>query len=125
MHRELYWGREGQYGPFDAQEDGWPNAGQVMRFFREKAGITAKTLGRLYGKETRLDGKPVCERWILEMELENKVPSDITRRRTIARLLHIPLGLLGLASLNDVVQTEHSRLPRKLHEVNLEKFDIA
>src|SRR5581483_1777094 len=36
------------------------------------------------------------------MELENKVPCDITRRRIIAQLLHIPPELLGLAVLSDV-----------------------
>ena len=93
-----YWGAGGQFGPFVAQEDGWPNAGQVMRYFREKSDLTAKTFGKLYGKKIREDGKPICERWILEMELENKVPIDITRRRVIAQLLQIPPALFGLAS---------------------------
>lgn len=102
MPEKIYWGNGGQFGPFDRQADGWPDAGQVMRYFRERAGITAKVFGKIYGKEARPDGKPVCERWILEMELENKVPCDITRRRIIARLLHIPPELLGLAALSDV-----------------------
>lgn len=97
-----YLGDGGQYGPFTMQADGWPDAGQVMRYFREKHGLTAKELGKLYGKEVGKQGKPVCERWILEMELENKVPTDITRRRVIARLLHIPPALFGLASLEDL-----------------------
>lgn len=99
----IYWGAGGQFGPFDSQDDGWPNAGQVMRYFREKSGMTAKAFGKLYGKEVRENGKPICERWILEMELENKVPTDITRRRVIARLLSIPSVLFGLASLEDIV----------------------
>jgi tetratricopeptide (TPR) repeat protein len=103
MPNVMYWGKGGQYGPFDVQEDGWPDAGQVMRSFREKRGITAKAFGKLYGKEMRENGKPICERWILEMELENKVPTDITRRRIIARLLSIPPTLLGLASLEDTI----------------------
>jgi hypothetical protein len=125
MPRGIYWGEEGLYGPFVAQEDGWPNAGQVMRFFRDKAGMTAKTFGKFYGKETRVDGKPIGERWILEMELENKVPTDITRRRIIAHLLHIPLGLFGLASLEDVTQVKHAKFPLELCETNLENFDIS
>src|SRR5260370_2834504 len=99
----IYWGEGGQYGPFAVQKDGWPDAGQVMRYFREKLGITAKVFGKLYGKEVRENGKPICERWILEMELENKVPTDITRRRIIAQLLYIPPTLLGLASLEDAI----------------------
>jgi hypothetical protein len=103
MPKVMYWGEGGHYGPFAAQEDGWPDAGQVMRYFREKRGITAKAFGKLYGKEMRENGKPICERWILEMELENKVPTDITRRRIIAKLLCIPPTLLGLASLEDAI----------------------
>ena len=57
-------------------------------------------------KEVRENGKPICERWILEMELENKVPTDITRRRAIARLLSIPFALFGLASLEDILATK-------------------
>src|SRR6266702_6720495 len=102
--------REALGSYFDIQEDGWPNAGQVMRFFRERSGMTAKAFGKLYGHAIKKDGKPICERWILEMELENKVPSDITRRRVIASLLHIPPTLLGLASLSDVIQKEQPHL---------------
>jgi tetratricopeptide (TPR) repeat protein len=102
MGMKAYWGEGGQFGPFDTQDDGWPNAGQVMRYFRDKMGITAKAFGKLYGKEIREDKKPISERWILEMELENKVPIDITRRRIIASLLGVPPILFGLASLQDV-----------------------
>lgn len=117
MPNMIYWGDGGQFGPFPAQEDGWPNAGQVMRYFREKAGISAKAFGKLYGKEIRGGGKPICERWILEMELENKVPSDITRRRVIAGLLEIPPVLFGLASLADLT-TEPQMRDQSLHEVS-------
>jgi tetratricopeptide (TPR) repeat protein len=36
------------------------------------------------------------------MELENRVPTDINRRRLIARLLNIPPVLLGLATLEEI-----------------------
>lgn len=123
----IYWGEGGQIGPFDVQEDGWPHAGQVMRYFREKLGITAKTFGKLYGKEVRENGKPICERWILEMELENKVPTDITRRRIIAHLLSIPPVLLGLASLEDVLiqqEQEQPSPPTIVHQSTLQKVPI-
>ena len=103
MANVIYWGEGGQYGPFEVQEDGWPNAGQAMRYFREKRNMTAKAFGALYGKHLRINGKPICERWVLEMELENKVPTDITRRRLIARLLGIPPVLFGLATLEDAL----------------------
>jgi hypothetical protein len=123
----IYWGEGGQIGPFDVQEDGWPHAGQVMRYFREKLDITAKTFGKLYGKEVRENGKPICERWILEMELENKVPTDITRRRIIAHLLSIPPVLLGLASLEDVLiqqEQEQPSPPTTVHQSTLQKVPI-
>lgn len=130
MPEVVFWGENGRYGPFDTQEDGWPNAGQVMHYFREKQGITAKAFGKLYGQEVRENGKPICERWILEMELENKVPTDITRRRVIARLLNIPLALFGLASLEHVsvrTVTEHSLSPTIIQQTPLHKVstDVA
>ena len=66
MSKIAYWGIGGQFGPFDMQDDGWPNAGQVMRYFREKLSITAKAFGKMYGEEIREDGKFISERWILE-----------------------------------------------------------
>ncbi len=129
MPKLKYW-EEGPFGPFEVQEDGWPNAGQVMRYFRERSDMTAKAFGQLYGKEIREDEKPVSERWILEMELENKVPTDITRRRVIARLLNIPPLLLGLASLEDIViqpHQVHSMLPTIVNEGTLKRvyLDIS
>jgi hypothetical protein len=106
----IYWGEGGQFGPFDTQEDGWPNAGQVMRYFREKQGLTAKAFGKLYGKEIRENGKPIGERWVLMMELENQVPTDITRRRFIAKLLGIPPVLFGLASLDSSIMQPQKTL---------------
>ncbi len=101
-----YWGEGGQYGPFEIQQEGewagWPDAGQVMRYFRRKAGLTAKALGVLYGEAVNPDGSPVTERQIFRMELENKVPVDINRRRLIARLLNIPPVLFGLATLEEI-----------------------
>jgi len=42
----IYWGVGGQYGPFDEQKEGewtgWPDFGQVLRYFRKKAKLTAK-----------------------------------------------------------------------------------
>jgi hypothetical protein len=112
MPTVIYWGEGGQFGPFDVQEDGWPNAGQVMRYFREKRRLTAKRFGKLYGKEVSKDQEPISERWILEMELENKVPIDITRRRIIARLLGIPPVLFGLASLEDFMMELQKASPQ-------------
>jgi len=126
----LYWGTGGEYGPFERQADGGPNAGQVMRYFRDKRGMNAKTFARLYGQKVRPDGKPIVERWVFEMELENKVPTDITRRRVIAELLQIPPLLLGLAALEtlDLTPTQAApSVPAVVHASTLQQlsFDIT
>jgi tetratricopeptide (TPR) repeat protein len=107
----IYWGIGGQYGPFDEQKEGewagWPDFGQVMRYFRKKANLTAKEFGVLYGNAINADGSPVTERQILRMELQNQVPVDMNRRKLIARLLNVPPMLFGLAVLEDVVLQPH------------------
>jgi tetratricopeptide (TPR) repeat protein len=110
----FYWGEGGQYGPFNIQEDGewagWPDFGQVLRYFRKKAKLSAKAFGELYGKTVSADGSAIGERWILDMELDNKVPVDIGRRKTIARLLNIPAMLFGLAVLEDMMLEPHPQV---------------
>jgi hypothetical protein len=110
----IYWGEGGQYGPFAVQQDGewagWPNAGHVMRYFRKQAKPSAKAFGVLYGRAVNADGSPICERWVLEMELQNKVPMDMNKRKAVARLLGIPPMLLGLAVLEDVVLEPQAQL---------------
>jgi tetratricopeptide (TPR) repeat protein len=112
MSEKFYWGEGGQFGPYSAQEDGWPNAGEVMRDYRERAAMKPEDFATLYSqglaklglpnKKGKLQGK-VTGTWILNMEKQNTVPTDIKRRRLIAEILHIPPLLLGLASLESVV----------------------
>lgn len=106
-----FWGEGGLYGPFDIQQQGewigWPDFGQVMRYFRKKAKLSSKALGELYGKEVNRDEGAIAEGWIREMETQNKVPVDITKRKTIARLLSIPPALFGLAVLEEVRLEPH------------------
>ena len=113
-----YWGEGGQYGPFDVQEQGewagWPDFGQVLRYFRKQAKLSAKAFGELYGKAVNVDGSAIGERWILDMELENKVPVDIGRRKTIAQLLKIPPMLLGLAVLDDMTLESLAQAPQRV-----------
>ncbi len=103
----IYWGEGGKHGPFAVQANGewagWPDFGQVMRYFRKKAKLSAAVFGAIYGAEANEDGSPVSARWIHEMESQNRVPVDITKRRTIARLLKIPPMLFGLATLDDLI----------------------
>ncbi len=113
-HTLYYWGEKGQYGPFDLQQTGewagWPDFGQVMRYFRKqiRPKLSAKAFGVLYGQEVNADGSAIGERWILDMELDNKVPVDINKRKTIARLLGIPPMLFGLAVLEDLALEPHA-----------------
>lgn len=112
MVEMTFWGEKGEYGPFTIQEDGWPNAGEVIRHYRRKLKINAQELARQYGEAI---GTPITARWILKMEQQNKVPADITRRRILIQLLGIPPLLLGLASLEQV--TPHSRAETKAPNV--------
>ena len=99
MTENIFWGQKGEYGPFSKQEDGWPNAGEVVRHYRRKKKMSAKELARLYGEAL---GVLVTARWILKMEQQSQVPLDMTKRRILTALLDIPPLLLGLASLEAV-----------------------
>ena len=52
MDQLFYWGEGGQYGPYHAQANGWPNTGEVMRDFREQKAMSAEELGEVYGRAT-------------------------------------------------------------------------
>src|SRR6266516_2837255 len=97
MSVQIFWGEKGEYGPFTRQEDGWPHAGQVIRHYRRKQKMSAEELASHYGKAINAQ---VTARWILKMEQQNQVPVDISRRRILTNILHIPPVLLGLASLD-------------------------
>jgi len=123
MTKLVYWGKGGEYGPYSVQEDGWPNAGEVMRAYRLKRGWSAAEVARRYSealkrlsehKHVGTPVKPVSTTWILNMENENRVPTDITRRRLLADLLQIPPILFGLGSFAQVLfkpKAETSALP--------------
>lgn len=100
-----YWGEGGEYGPFSVQQEGawagWPNFGQVMRYFRKKAKLSGKEFGERYGKMVNCDGSAIGKRWIYDMETNNLGPVDFGRRKIIAELLNIPPILFGLAVLED------------------------
>lgn len=105
MAEKFFWGANGEYGPFTAQQDGWPNAGEVLRYYRRQKKLQAEEVAKRYSE---LIGEQVTARWILKMEQQNKVPTDITRRRALVQILEIPPILLGLASLG---QATYERTP--------------
>jgi len=71
--------------------------------------MSAEEFARLYSGELEKIGKhkkgrqgksgKVTAIWILNMEKQNSVPTDIMRRRIISQLLHVPPILFGLAGL--------------------------
>src|SRR5258707_2544387 len=75
------------YGPFSEQEDGFPNAGEVIRHYRKLMRLSQRALAEALG---------VHRSWVLKMENENTVPELLSRRRVIADFLKIPPVLLGV-----------------------------
>lgn len=105
MTTMIFWGEKGEYGPFTAQDNGWPNAGEVIRHYRRKLKMSAEELARQYGEAI---GEQVTARWILKMEQQNKVPTNITRRQALTKILHVPPVLLGIASLEQVLPKQNA-----------------
>jgi tetratricopeptide (TPR) repeat protein len=103
MEEKAYWGKEGEYGPFTPQKDGWPNAGEVVRHYRLAKQLSYSELALLYQQET---GDTATRQWMSLMEHKNRVPVDITRRQALVRILEIPPILLGLGSLNEILPKE-------------------
>jgi tetratricopeptide (TPR) repeat protein len=102
-----YWGPNKEYGPYNAQADGWPNAGEVIRDYRKRVKhISTAEFARLYS-EALGESPPVTERWIQRMEKENLVPAELPRRRIIAGILGVPPVLLGLGILADLQAKPH------------------
>jgi tetratricopeptide (TPR) repeat protein len=77
------------YGPFPVRDDGYPEPGPVMRYFRKQNKIRGCTVAKELG---------CTNQWISRMEIHNKMPEDINRRGAIARIAGIPLSFLGLSS---------------------------
>ena len=120
MSAKVFWGEQGEFGPFTPQEDGWPNTGEIIRHYRRLSKMSAETLAYRYGEELAKhfrneDGTKITARWILKMEQKNQIPTDIIRRRILANILGIPPLLLGLASLEAVTpQNTQKRFPSVL-----------
>jgi transcriptional regulator with XRE-family HTH domain len=88
-----YWvDRDGNiYGPFHAQADGFPCAGEVIHFYRKQLGMSVNDLAQVL---------KVSPRRVQMMEKDYKVPDSMERRKFIAKTLQIPPILLGLASID-------------------------
>jgi tetratricopeptide (TPR) repeat protein len=93
MSNKQYWWDS--YGPFDPDpnDSSFPNAGQVVRYYRLLKKWSPAQLGEALDKSAR---------WVQAMEHDNTVPESISRRRALAIMLGIPPVLLGLASIENV-----------------------
>ncbi len=80
------------YGPFSAQDDGFPNAGEVVQFYREQVKMSRARMAQLLN---------TSRRWITKMEKENAVSEMISRRRVLAQILSIPPILLGIGIVGE------------------------
>ena len=85
-----------------------------MRDYRERLNLRAEVFATIYSEALQQLGKAnkrgkqgrqgkVTGNWILNMEKQNMVPTDIERRRVIAQLLRIPPILFGLGQVEDVL----------------------
>lgn len=127
MEAKVFWGAQGEFGPFTRQQDGWPDSGEVIRYYRRLRQMSAETLANRYGEELVKHFGKECEtkitaRWMLKMEQKNQIPTDIVRRRILATLLDIPPFLLGLASLEAAIprQITQMQIPSVLTYTSLD-----
>jgi len=119
MDERTFWvDKQGNvYGPFTPQQDGFPNAGEVVQFYRMANKLSTKELAARWG---------VKQRWIETMEHDNTVPTNITRRRALASILGIPPFLLGLASLDDYfVRHEVTTAAPAFQQVRVNALDLS
>lgn len=96
----MYWkdNHGNVYGPFNEQEDGFPDAGEVVRHYRMLRGFSQRTLAAALG---------VHRSWVIKMENENAVPELLSRRRLLSTLLNIPPVLLSISVLGSDMFLEH------------------
>jgi tetratricopeptide (TPR) repeat protein/transcriptional regulator with XRE-family HTH domain len=91
----MWWVKQG-FPMFDADPDGFPRPGQVIRHFRQRKlkadgkPWTQRDLAQVLGKQ---------ELAIRDLELRDIGLNDISRRRFLTHLFDIPPLLLGLAAV--------------------------
>lgn len=83
------------YGPFSQQDDGFPNAGEVVRAYRKSLGLSQMALGTVLG---------VRRLQVMNMENHNQVPQNLSRRRALASILKIPPALLGVGVIGTYLE---------------------
>jgi len=90
-----WWEKLG-FPAFDAEPDGFPRPGQVIRHFRQ---IKHKANGKPWTQGDLAQVLGIQELAVRVMELKDTSLNDISRRRFLTHLLDIPPLLLGLVPL--------------------------
>lgn len=108
---------------FELGEDGYPLPGKVVKYYRERMMYTDRD-----GKQKHWTQADLAERLGLKeimvnlMENKNQGLDSIERRRTLSTLLRIPPALLGLGSLELIVDAaigQNELPPKNLKAKNL------
>lgn len=110
------------YGPFDPGEDNLPSMGQVIAHYARLSGLkTAEIAQRL----SEL-GWAIGERRMEQILSDNnkREPQAISRRKVLAKVLAIPVALLGLAG-SDVIEhiSQVSRKPPAIDSEALMRYE--
>jgi tetratricopeptide (TPR) repeat protein len=94
----MSWWAELGYPPFDEGKGGFPRAGQVVKYYRERK-IDDK--GKPYTQKAFAKVLGISE--IAVREIENRdVGMDFERRQFLCKLFHIPPILLGVVTLEQI-----------------------
>ncbi len=89
---------------FELGDDGYPLPGKVVKYYREQMKYLDKTGKVRHWTQVELAQRlGITEIMVNLMENQNKGLDSIERRRTLAAILRIPPVLLGLGSLDLIV----------------------
>jgi hypothetical protein len=111
------------YGPYRIDEQGIPLLNDVVQDMLEKHQMSAEEFGQRFGKLTRKNKQPYTKSRIYQMLRNNAFPDDNTRRWVVAKLLEIPPVLLGVQSLDDLLNFQEPRKREQVGSSALAPFD--
>ncbi len=113
------------YGPYRIDEQGIPLLSDVVWDMLEKRAISAEEFGKRFGKLTRRNKQPYTKSRIYQMLRDNSFPDDKTRRWVLAKLLQIPPILLGVKSLDDLLDITEPTIKPQVSTSSLPSFDLT
>jgi transcriptional regulator with XRE-family HTH domain len=96
--------KQAGYPDFPMDDEGFPNPGTVIRYFREKMQYTDPIDGKLkhWTQADLAKRLGVSEVTVRLMETKNVGLDSISRRRIVADMLKIPPVLLGLGAISEL-----------------------